>query len=45
LKNDANAKTRDLGKGHLATKKVIEEIESNYNVINENQANKEQLDD
>ena len=27
LKNDANQKIRDLGKGHLATKKVLEEID------------------
>lgn len=27
LKNDANSKTRDLGKGHLATKKVLDEID------------------
>jgi len=27
LKNDASQKTRDLGKGHLATKKVLEEID------------------
>ena len=30
LKNDANARTRDLGKGHLATKRTLEEIEVNY---------------
>lgn len=36
LKNEANAKTRDLGKGHLATKKVLEEIDHCYKVIKEN---------
>ena len=30
LKNEANQKTRDLGKGHLATKKVLDDIEVNY---------------
>lgn len=32
-KNEANLKTRDLGKGHLATKKVLEDIEINYKAI------------
>jgi hypothetical protein len=27
LKNDANQKTRDLGKGHLATKRVLDDID------------------
>jgi hypothetical protein len=27
LKNEANAKTRDLGKGHIATKRILEEID------------------
>lgn len=27
LKNEANQKIRDLGKGHLATKKVLEEVD------------------
>jgi hypothetical protein len=26
-KNEANQKSRDLGKGHLATKRVLEDIE------------------
>ena len=34
-KNDANQKTRDLGKGHLATKKALEDIDNSYKAIEE----------
>lgn len=45
LKNDANQKIRDLGKGHLATKKVLEEIDQQYNIINENQHTKDEMEE
>lgn len=38
-------KTRDLGKGHLATKAVLLEIEQNYKAIAENQETKELAQD
>ena len=44
-KNDANAKARDLGKGHLATKRVLEEIDQSYKAIEENQSSRESLEE
>lgn len=35
-KNEANQKTRDLGKGHIATKKVLDEIDQSYKAISIN---------
>ena len=45
LQNEASQKSRDLGRGHLATKKVFDEIEQHKQLIELNRNQKEQAED
>ena len=44
LQNEASQKSRDLGRGHLATKKVFDEIEQHKQLIELNRNQKEQAE-